>query len=145
MERVLRLRWFSKCNDQLANHNTPKMLVANYKRAAQKHDSNDNFNEIKWSYDPRSYERNFSNCVEKPKKFRTSTGFEPVTSRYRWDALTNLSCEATDVGSWSFVGCSNIINDEMIYEMKHILNHNCEDHSFTWFHIRSSIYDSFHR
>ena len=75
---------------------------------AQKHDSNDNFNEIKLSYDPRSYERNFSICVEKPKKFRTSTGFEPVTSRSRWDALTNLSCEATDVRSWSFVG-SNIM------------------------------------
>ena len=28
------------------------------------------------------------NCVKKPeKKFRTSTGFEPVTSRYRCDAL----------------------------------------------------------
>ena len=45
--------------------------------------------EIKWSYDPGSYERNFCNCVEKPEKFRTSTGFEPVTSRYRCDALTN--------------------------------------------------------
>ena len=29
--------------------------------------------EIKWSYDLRSYERNFCNCVEKPEKFRTST------------------------------------------------------------------------
>ena len=29
-------------------------------------------------------------CVEKPEKFfRTSTGFEPATSRYRCDALTN--------------------------------------------------------
>ena len=34
--------------------------------------------------DPRSYDRNFYNCVKKPeKKFRTSTGLEPVTSRYR--------------------------------------------------------------
>ena len=41
------------------------------------------------SYDPRSYERNFSNCVWKPEKFRTSTGFEPVTSRYQCDTLTN--------------------------------------------------------
>ena len=31
----------------------------------------------------------FCNCVEKPEKFRTSTGFEPVTSRFRCDALTN--------------------------------------------------------
>ena len=29
--------------------------------------------EIKWSYDLRSYERNFCNCVEKPENFRTST------------------------------------------------------------------------
>ena len=39
--------------------------------------------------DLRSYERNFCNCVKKPQQFRTSTGFEPVTSRYRCDALTN--------------------------------------------------------
>ena len=31
----------------------------------------------------------FCNCVQKPEKFRTSTGFEPVTSRFRCDALTN--------------------------------------------------------
>ena len=32
------------------------------------------------------------------------TGFEPVTSRYRRDAVINqLSYEAIDVGSWSFV------------------------------------------
>ena len=45
--------------------------------------------EIKGSYDPGSYERNFCNCVKKPEKFRTSTGFELVTLRYRCDALTN--------------------------------------------------------
>ena len=33
------------------------------------------------SYDHRSYERNLSNCVEKPEKVRTSMGFEPVTLR----------------------------------------------------------------
>ena len=43
----------------------------------------------KVSHDHRSYERSFSNCVEKPERVRTSTGFEPVTSRYRCDALTN--------------------------------------------------------
>ena len=32
------------------------------------------------SHDHRSYERNLSNCVEKPEKVRTSTGFEPVAS-----------------------------------------------------------------
>ena len=35
-----------------------------------------------------------------------------------------LSYETTDVGSWSFV-CKNCL-------------HNCKDHSFPWFHIRSS-------
>ena len=34
--------------------------------------------------------RNFSNCVEKPEKFRTSTGFEPVTSRYRPVRRSNI-------------------------------------------------------
>ena len=38
--------------------------------------------------DPRSYDRNFYNCVKKPEnKIRNSTGLEPVTSRYRCDAL----------------------------------------------------------
>ena len=41
------------------------------------------------SHDHRSCERNLSNCEQKPEKVRTSTGFEPVTSRYRCDALTN--------------------------------------------------------
>ena len=45
--------------------------------------------EIKCSNHLRSYGRNFCNCVEKPENFRTSTRFEPVTSRYRCDALTN--------------------------------------------------------
>ena len=41
------------------------------------------------SYDPNSYGGNFCNCVEKPEKVRTSTEFEPVTSRCWCDALTN--------------------------------------------------------
>ena len=32
------------------------------------------------SYDHCSNERNLSNCVKKPEKVRTSTGFEPVIS-----------------------------------------------------------------
>ena len=35
------------------------------------------------SYDHPSYERNLTNCVLKPEKVRTSTGFEPVISRGR--------------------------------------------------------------
>ena len=41
------------------------------------------------NYDQHSYERNLSNCVKKPQKVRISTGFEPVTSRYRCAAPTN--------------------------------------------------------
>ena len=59
--------------------------------------------EIKWSYDPRSYERNFCNCVKKPEKFRTSTGLR---------RSNQLSYEATDVGSWSFVGSNVPVRNE---------------------------------
>ena len=31
----------------------------------------------------------FSNCIEKPEKFRTSTGFEPMPSRCRCGAVTH--------------------------------------------------------
>ena len=50
-------------------------------------------------YDPRSYEHNFRNCLEKPEKFRTSTGFVAVTSRCRCEALYQLGYEAIDGGS----------------------------------------------
>ena len=53
--------------------------------------------------------RNLSNCVKKPekkKKFRTSTGFEPVTSRYRCDALpTELK---RTMALWSPKGRENL-------------------------------------
>ena len=55
--------------------------------------------EIKSSYDPRSYGRNFCNCVKKLENFRTSTGFEPVTSRYRCDALTNWVMKPLNLGA----------------------------------------------
>jgi len=48
-----------------------------------------------------------------------------------------LSYEATDIGSWSFVSSNEPVKDgcEVIYEMFHILNcgfeqrHDCEDNS----------------
>ena len=40
-----------------------------------------------------------SNCVKKPEKVRTSTGFEPVTSRYRCDALTNWAMKPLTLGA----------------------------------------------
>ena len=73
------------------------------------------------SYDHRSCERNLSNCVEKPEKVRTSTGFELVIPMRR---SNQLSYEATDVGSWSFVSSNEPVKNgcEVIYEMFHILN-----------------------
>ena len=54
------------------------------------------------SYDHRSYERNLSNWVEKPKKVRTSTGLELVTSRYRCDALTDWAMKPLMLGAGHF-------------------------------------------
>ena len=51
------------------------------------------------SYNHRSYERNLSNCVKKPEKVRISTGFEPVTSRCRCDALTNWAMKPLTLGA----------------------------------------------
>ena len=80
--------------------------------------------EIKWSYDLRSYESNFCNCVEKPENFRTSTGF-------RCDALTNWAMKPLTLGraghlwlrlrSWNF--------QDSLRNCKNC-SHNCEDHSF---------------
>ena len=59
--------------------------------------------EIKWSYDPRSYESNFCNCVKKPENFRTSTGVWTRDLAIPVRRSNQLSYEDTDVGSWSFV------------------------------------------
>ena len=60
------------------------------------------------SYDHRSYERNLTNCVQKHEKVRISTGFEPVTSRYRCDALTNWALKPLTLGAsylWFLTMC----------------------------------------
>ena len=54
---------------------------------------------IKWSDDPRSYKRNFSNWGEKPEKFRTSAGFEPVSSRHWCNALINWAMKPPTLGA----------------------------------------------
>ena len=41
------------------------------------------------------------NAIWSWKKFRTSTGFEPVTSRYRCDALTNWAMKPLTLGAGS--------------------------------------------
>ena len=60
------------------------------------------------SYDPRRYECNLCNCVSR--------------------SSNQLSYEATDVGSWSFVGPSEPVGNECeaIYEIFHVLNCGCE-------------------
>ena len=84
-----------------------------------------------WSYDPCSYGRNFSSYVERPEKFSTSAEFEPVISRGHGHGLGFQ----TPLKSWIFqVSVRNSWN----------CLHNCQDLSFTRFHIRSSMYDSFH-
>ena len=101
--------------------------------------------EIKWSYDLRSnffYERNFRNCVEKPEKFRTSTEFEPVTSRFRCDALTNWAMKPLTLGAghlwvlmvpWGmnqwWIGIWNESYPQFIYDSFHIPIH----HWLKWF------------
>ena len=54
--------------------------------------------------DPRSYDRNFYNCVEKPEK---NSGLQRGLNPWPRDTgatLYQLSYEATDVGSRSIVG-----------------------------------------
>ena len=62
---------------------------------------------------------NLCNCVKKPeKKFRTSTGFEPMTSwlLVRWS--TNwLSYEATDVRSRSILGSYVSVKEMSVNDM----------------------------
>ena len=54
---------------------------------------------IQVSYGRRRYERNLSTWLYKPEKVRTSTGFEPVTSRYRCDALTKWAIKPLTLGA----------------------------------------------
>ena len=57
----------------------------------------ENINQV--SHDHRSFKRNLSNCEQKPEKVRSSTWFEPVTSRYRCDALTNWAMKPLTLGA----------------------------------------------
>ena len=61
--------------------------------------------EIKWSYDLRSYERNFCNCFN---GVWTRDLAIPVRRS------NQLSYEATDVGSWSFVGSNGPVRNESV-------------------------------
>ena len=77
--------------------------------------------EIKCSHDPCSYERNFSNCVEKPEKFRTSTRFEPMILWCWCDALTNRAVKPLMFGAgylWVPMMNENYIWNESCIEMR---------------------------
>ena len=68
------------------------------------------------SYDHCSYERNLSNCVQKPEKVRTSTGFEAVTSWYRCNTLTNWAMKPLALGAshlWVLISPWGIWNTHM--------------------------------
>ena len=77
---------------------------------------------IKWSYDPHSH--NFSNCIEKPEKCRTSIWhigracrptLDWCVGRYVWSIYRSRGAQNTHDPA-SLCNCV----------------HNCEDHSFTW-------------
>ena len=68
--------------------------------------------------DPRSYERNLCNCVRSLKKFRTSTGFEPVTWWYWCDALTNWAVKPLMLGASQL--CVQEMNVIDVCEINHI-------------------------
>ena len=78
---------------------------------------------INRSHDADSYQvqPNFSNYIEKPEKFRASTGFKYVTSRCQYDTLTNWAMKPQIVGadlSWVHVPVTNESMDEMIYMLQ---------------------------
>ena len=52
------------------------------------------------SYEPRRYKSNLCNCTyRRQKKVRTSTGFEPMTSRYWCDGRTNWAMKPLTLGA----------------------------------------------
>ena len=62
------------------------------------------FSEHQMKNDPRSYDRNFCNCVKKPEK---NSGLQRGLNPWPRDTgatLYQLSYEATDVGSRSILG-----------------------------------------
>ena len=57
---------------------------------------------------------------EDEKKFRTSTGFEPVTLSFTGAMLYQLSYEATDVGSRSILGSYVPVKEMSVNDLVHI-------------------------
>ena len=101
------------------------------------------------SHDHRSYERNLSNCVEKPEKVRTSTGFEPMTSQYRCDALTNWAMKPLTLGAghlWVLMSPGRIQTPLKSWlfqaSLRNCLNcvHNCDDFKSAVQYMQHFIY-----
>ena len=99
----------------------------------------------------------FCNCVEKPEKFRTSTGFEPVTSRFRCDALTNWAMKPQTLGAghlWVLMfpwgmnqWWNDIWNESYVncgYEIKWSYDLRSYERNFCNWYMIHFIYDSFH-
>ena len=106
---------------------------------------------------PSCYECNFSNCVEMSEKLRTSAGFEPKTSWCQYDALINWATGKFEP-TWSTSFCClwpYISVDQRGHRFKPHWSPEffgillviakivlIEGHSFTWFHISSSLFYS---
>ena len=75
-----------------------------------------------------------TNWAMKPLTVRTSTGFEPVTSRYRCDALTNWAMKPLTVAS----NPVEVLTFSGFYtQLLKICVYNCDDHSsleWLWCH-----------
>ena len=72
--------------------------------------------------------------LHKLQDCRTSMGFEPMTLRYRCDALTIWAMKPLMLGAGHL----------WVLMFSWWLNHNCKDHCVTWFYICISRYDPFH-
>ena len=55
--------------------------------------------QVKWTYDLRSYKRNFYNCVEKPGKIQDLNGIWTRDLAISVRRSNQLSYEATDIGN----------------------------------------------
>ena len=92
-------------------------------------------NKLKRSYDLRSYESNFCNCIEKPEKFRTSTGFKPVTSRFRCDALHRNRLFIMPITMLYFklysVLMFDVYNNTALHNISHLFIHTQQIHSYS--------------
>ena len=82
--------------------------------------------------DPRSCERNICHCVRSQKKIQDFYGIWTRDLAIPVRCSNKLSCEGTDVGSWSIM-CLYDLFQMFIYLfiscIFHICVHNCKDHS----------------